>query len=107
MNFDTLRQDLRYGLRSLFSKPGFLIAAVATLALGIGANTAIFSVINGLLLKPLPYDDGERLVQVYNNYPKMGLEYTGTTPPDYHGRPTQAPPAEEPAAYTGQGTPPR
>ncbi|HET9483874.1 MAG TPA: ABC transporter permease [Xanthomonadales bacterium] len=100
--FDTLKQDLRYGFRSLFAKPGFLVAAVATLALGIGANTAIFSVINGLLLKPLPYDDGERLVQVYNNYPKMGLDYAGTSIPDYLDRKTQADALEDLALYTGQ-----
>ena len=100
--FDTLIQDIRYGLRSLFAKPGFLIAAVATLALGIGANTAIFSVINGLLLKPLPYDDGERLVQVYNNYPKMGLDYAGTSIPDYLDRKSQAPALEDLAMYTGE-----
>jgi len=99
---DTLNQDLRYGLRSLLAKPGFLVAAVATLALGIGANTAIFSVINGLLLKPLPYDDGERLVQVYNTYPKMGLEYAGTSIPDYLDRKEQAPALEDLALYTGQ-----
>ena len=100
--FDTLKQDVRYGLRSLFAKPGFLVAAVATLALGIGANTAIFSVINGLLLKPLPYDDGERLVQVYNTYPKMGLDYAGTSIPDYLDRKEQAPALADLALYTGQ-----
>ena len=99
---ETLLQDFRYGLRSLFSKPGFLIATVATLALGIGANTAIFSVVNGLLLKPLPYDDGERLVQVFNNYPKMGLEYAGTSIPDYLDRKNQAEALEDLAMYTGE-----
>ncbi len=57
-----LFQDLRHGVRVLAAKPGFTPAVVFTLALGIGANTAIFSVINGLLLKPLPYADSEQLV---------------------------------------------
>ncbi len=98
---DTLRQDIRYSLRSLLAKPAFLIAAVLTLALGIGANTAIFSVINGLLLKPLPYEDGERLVLVHNVYPKMGMDYAGTSIPDYLDRKTQAPALADLAIYTG------
>lgn len=99
---DTLKQDLRYSLRGLLAKPGFLIAAVLTLALGIGANTAIFSVVNGLLLKPLPYKDGERLVLVHNTYPKMGLDYAGTSIPDYFDRREQAPALEDLAIYTGE-----
>lgn len=99
---DTLKQDFRYSLRSLLGKPGFLVAAVVTLALGIGANTAIFSVINGLLLKPLPYADGERLVQVFNVYPSMGIENAGTSIPDYVDRRTQAPALEDLAIYTGE-----
>ncbi len=59
---ETLIQDLRYGLRTLRKAPGYSVMVVLTLGLGIGSNTAIFSLINGVLLRPLPYADGHELV---------------------------------------------
>ncbi len=71
--FESLVQDLRYGWRTLLKSPAFAAAALFTLALGIGANTAIFSVVYGILLRPLPFRDASRLVLLNETTPRVGI----------------------------------
>src|SRR5262245_51392283 len=79
----TLLQDLRYSARMLMKKRGITVVAVITLGLGIGANTTMFSVINGLLLRPLPFKDPGRLVHLVETAPKVGFETMGLSFTDF------------------------
>jgi predicted permease len=93
-------QDIRYALRTLRKQPLFALVAVATLTLGIGANTAIFSLLYQYLLRPLPYPDAERLVFIWNTYPRTGLPQASVSIPDYIDRKTQASTIEDATLFT-------
>jgi hypothetical protein len=80
--FDTLCQDVRFGLRGLRRNPGFTAVVVLTLGLGIGANSAIFSVVNGILLRPLPYAEGERIVALRHDTPNANAADVGFSVPE-------------------------
>ena len=95
-------QDVRYALRTLVKQPIFTLIAVLTLTLGIGANTAIFSLVYQIMLRPLPYADADRLVFIWNTYPLMGLEQASVSIPDYIDRKTQAEAIEDATLFTGR-----
>ncbi|MGA9827436.1 MAG: ABC transporter permease, partial [Rhodanobacteraceae bacterium] len=97
--FDPLIQDVRYSVRALAAKPGFTAAAVLTLALGIGANAAIFNATAALLLKPLPYPHSDRLVLLYDSMPKSGEDEAGSTVPDFLDQRAQAPALADSALF--------
>jgi putative ABC transport system permease protein len=78
-----LRGDIRYALRSLLKRPGFTLIAVVTLALGIGANTAIFSAINALLLKPLPFPELDRVIAIWDKMPSRGVMHNEVAMANY------------------------
>src|SRR2546423_8781085 len=100
----TLLQDFRYGLRVMLKRPGFTAVAVLTLALGVGANTAIFSVVNAVLLRALPYADAGRLVKLYTGTAPSAQPTGPLSYPDLLDYRAQAQTLEYVAAYQGVGT---
>ncbi|HEX7118560.1 MAG TPA: ABC transporter permease [Longimicrobiales bacterium] len=80
---ETLRQDVRFAVRNLGRHPGFFAVAVLTLALGIGANSGIFSVVNAVLLRPLEYREPDRLVFIHSQFPTLGFDEFWISPPEY------------------------
>ncbi len=96
-------QDLRYAAKMLRTSPGFTAIAITIMGLGIGANTAIFSIVNKILLEPLPFYESDRLVRVFNSYPNAGAERGSNSAPDYFFRRERVPAFDEVAAYQYSG----
>jgi len=111
---ETLLQDLRYSIRMLLKKPSFTAIAVLALAIGIGANTAIFSVVNAILLRPLPYKNFQRISMIWMDNPKLGVAEDWHSYPNYVDYKEQNQVFEDMAAFnnrsfnlTGSGDPVR
>src|SRR4030095_4993950 len=99
---DSLFKDIRYALRGLSKRKTFTAIAVLTLALGIGANTAIFSVVNGVLLRPLPYQNSDRLAMIWGNFEKLELHRLSAKVAEYEDYRAQSQIFEEVAAFENQ-----
>src|SRR5207253_7293939 len=78
--------NLRFALRQLRNAPAFTLTAVTTVAICLGANLAIFAVINTILLRPLPFPESDRLVTIFNTYPRAGVENDGSSITNYYER---------------------
>jgi putative ABC transport system permease protein len=98
-----LLQDLRFALHLLIKRPGFTAIIVVTLALGVGANTAIFSVVDAILLRPLPCDDPDRLTMIWETAPELGHEQMGVAYANFEDWREQNQVFEGVAAFRGQG----
>jgi len=101
-SLETLLQDLRYGIRVLLKKPGFTFVVVLTLAIGIGANTAVFSIVHGVLFRPLPYKDTERIITIWE--PSRGGHTLGLTDLEFFDFRQQNTVFEDIAAYATGST---
>jgi putative ABC transport system permease protein len=98
---ESLVRDARFGLRTLGRSPSFTLVAVLTLGLGIGANTAIFSLVDAVLLQPLPFDEPDRLVMIWEDATKLGYPQTEAAPGNFLDWKSQATTLEDLAAYSG------
>ena len=96
---ETLLKDLRYGIRSFLKRPGFLVIAVSTLALGIGATTAMFTVVNSILLRPLQFPESEQIVLLESVNPQLGVMRSNVSVPDILDWQTQSQSFEQIAAF--------
>jgi len=101
---DALLLDLRFALRSLTRHPGFALTAIVTLALGIGATTAIFSVVDAVILRPLPFERADRIVAIRNHWTKTGLRANSVSAPDFYDWKGQARSFQSMGYYTGGET---
>lgn len=95
----SLMNDIRYGIRTLRKYPGFSLIVVMVLALGIGANSAIFTVVNGVLLRPLPYRDSDQLVMIWGNFLKLNIERLPAKAAEYEDYRAQSQIFEQVAAF--------
>lgn len=109
---DSIARDLTYAVRTLRKNPGFTVVAMLTIALGIGANTAVFSVVRTVLLEPLPYDEPDELVLLWGEMRNRGVTHFPMSPPDFHDYRTQTEALEDLGAVftfatslTGDGEP--
>ena len=100
--FESLRQDVRYALRALRRSPGFSVVAIAALAIGIGANTAIFSLVDAVRAGALPYGEPDRLVELWGNVQRAHVERRGASYPDYLDWRAQSRSFEDVAAFDSQ-----
>src|SRR3989440_8816097 len=80
---DSLFRDIRHAVRNLARTPGFALVTILTLALGIGANTAIFSVVNAVILRPLGYPHPEQLIYISSQFPALGFDQFWVSPPEF------------------------
>src|SRR4051812_43792645 len=98
-----MTNDFRFALRLLLKDRSFTLTAILTLAICIGANTAMFSIVRSVLLKPLPFPGSERIVYLYNSYPNAGAPRVGAAVPDYFDRLKSVPALDQQAIFRQEG----